>query len=266
MQAPGLFAAGAQGSRVTILIVTAEVGSHITIWRQYGRTEAEMNAAEPEIVRGCKYLPVTSPEQLFVDYEVPQDRFMQYWVIQSQGGMPPMTSGKMPTGPYDFGRDALFDLGNPKRGMLVWVESFNEYKYGISRDVQKVWGRRDPVVISGVREMWASSLSLLTTTITDRDKLLAIVQAGSTIAMSPRKASYGLDGVVYFAVGGVTESRIDGALASEESRRWTMEVQQIAPPPAEYRLPSYALTWRELADRDKWRDVADRQWWEAVAS
>jgi hypothetical protein len=83
------------------------------------------------------------------------------------------------------------------------------------------------------------------------------------VAFVPQYPDYGLAGVVYFAIGEVIEERTSPK-AVESSRRWIVDVQQISAPPAEYKYPSYGLTWRELAEND-WRHYVDKQWWEVVA-
>ena len=255
MLKPTVTAFVSQEHFLSVLVIGAEPGSKVTVYREYN--------GDTEIVRGATDVPMKADEQLFIDYEVPQGVPITYWCV-SKNAKEQAESAHVTMAPYDFGRDVLFDLGDPKRGMLVWVEQFGSYKYGISRDVQRVWGRRDPVVISGVREMFTAKLDLLTTELPERANLLEIVRNGSTVAMSVQSPKYGLDGVLYFAVGDVEEHRIDGAVAAEPLRRWSFDIQQISPPPAEYRYPAYGMTWREVR-ADLWRHYMNKQWWEVVA-
>jgi len=241
---------------LSVLVVGAEIDATITVYRQYDK--------DLEIVRGAQSVPMTHTEQLFIDYEVPQGVPITYWVTASKGD-DTAESVRVTTNPYDFGGDVIFDLGNPERGMIAHVEHFDHYEYGISRDVQHVWGRRDPVVISGVREMFTSKLDLLTLELPERENLLEIIKNGSTVAMSVQSPKYGLEGVLYFAVGSAVESRIAGAVAAEPLRRWSFDIQQISPPPADYRYPTYGKTWGELRDGGTWRDYMADQWWQAVA-
>ena len=256
MLKPKVTAFVSQAHFLSVLVVAAEAGSTVTVYRQYDK--------DVEIVRGAKNVVMEHDEKLVIDYEVPQGVPITYWCV-AEKGWEKAESVHVVTPPYDFGGDVLFDLGDPERGMLVHVEKFDQYKYGISRDVQRVWGRRDPVVISGVREMFTSTLDLLTLELPERENLLEIIKNGSTVAMSVQSPKYGLEGVLYFAVGDVQESRIAGAVAAEPLRRWSFDIQQISPPPADYRYPTYGMTWRELRE-SYWRDIANRQWWEAIAS
>lgn len=255
MKKPRLFATGSKSKFVTVLVVAADPEDTVTIYRKYGTGAAE-------IVRGCEGVPMVRDEKVFIDYEVPQGYTITYWVVAKNGEETAQSDNAL-AGPYNFGRDVLFDLADPRRGMRIYVENFTTLRHGISRDIQRVWGRPDPVVISGVREMPSGTLNLVTVTLAERENLLAIIQNGSTIAFSPLKPSYGLDGVSYFAVGEVNESRVTD-LAVEPTRRWSLDVQQVTPPPSGYKFPSYGKTWREFRD-DTWRVQGTRQWWEAIA-
>jgi len=256
MESPQISAFVSNLHRLTVLVIAADPQSTITVYRQY--------AKDKEVVRGAQHVPMKNTEQLFIDYEVPQGVPISYWCESTLNGET-LTSEVKVSGPYDFGRDVLFDLADPRRGMLTYIKQFDQYQYGISRDVQRVWGRPDPVVISGVREMFAAKLSLLTLELEEREMLLDIVRNGSTVAMSVQSPKYGLDGVLYFAVGQVDEKRITNAVAAEAGRTWDLDVQQITPPPAEYRYPAYGETWGSLAKKNLWRDLRLQQWWEVVA-
>jgi hypothetical protein len=255
MNTPSVFAFVSNIHHLSVLVVQADKAANVTVFRKYN--------GNAEIVRGSLDVPMKNNEQLFIDYEVPQGVVIEYWVTATKSGET-LESKHVFTQPYDFGGDVLFDLADPRRGMIVHVERFDQYQYGISRDVQRVWGRRDPVVISGVREMFTSKLDLLTLELPERDNLLEIIRNGSTVAMSVQSPKYGLDGVLYFAVGVVDEKRLGGAVAAEPLRRWSFDIQQISEPPATYRYPTYGRTWRQFRE-NTWRVEADHQWWEAVA-
>lgn len=254
MQTPFIFPNVSDRSRVIVLVISAEVGSKVTVYRNYN--------GEDEIVRGAIDVSVNADEEIVIDYEVPQNVKINYWVVAKKGSESEKSSVASVDG-ANWGRDNILDLGDPKRSMLIWVEKFQAYKYGISRDVQRVWGRRDPVVISGVREMFSGQLNLLTLSLGERSDLLNIVKNGSTIAFVPQYPEYGLDGVVYFAVGDVVEERTS-TKAREDSRRWVLDVQQVSPPPPNYGHVDYSQSWREFA-MSSWRSQAEHQWWEAIA-
>jgi hypothetical protein len=255
MLRPRVHAFGSKNEFVAVIVVEAEVGSTVTLFCQYGD-------GAPEPVRGAFNLLIKRPETLIVDYEVPQGYELRYWAVATKG-TEKIESERSVCGPFNFGGDVIFDLADPKRAMVINVESFKTLNYAISRDVQRVWGRRDPVVISGVREFPSGQLNLITLNLEERKNFLSIVTDGSTIAFGPHSPKYGLEGVVYFAVGSIAEERTS-RFAVEDSRRWILEVQQIAPPPAMYRFPDYGKTWRQLRDNE-WSRYLDTQWWEEIA-
>lgn len=255
MGAPKLYPFQSKTEFVNVLILMAEPGSTATVYRQYGKEGVE-------IVRGAVDLDITRQETIVIDYEIPQGYVITYWAVVKKGSETQETA-RAPLGPCIFPGDVLFDLSDPRRGMVINVESFKTNQYGISRDVQRVWGRKDPVVISGVREYPAGELRLYTLTLAERQNFLDIINNGSTVAFSPHSPSYGLDGVIYFAIGNVTEERTSSK-AIEPSRRWILEVQQVSQPPANYRYPNYGKTWREFRE-NTWRTESKHQWWEAIA-
>jgi hypothetical protein len=254
MQTPYIYPNVSDRSRVVVLVISAEQGSTVTVYRSYNGTD--------EIVRGAIDVPVNSDEELVIDYEVPQNVPITYWCVSKKGAEQQQSDKKTISG-CNWGRDQILDLGDPKRSMLIWVEEFKQYQYGISRDVQRVWGRRDPVVISGVREMMSGQLRLLTLNLADRANFLEIIKNGSTVAFVPQYPEYGLEGVMYFAVGNVTEERTS-TKALEDSRRWLLEVQQVSPPPPYFKSPDYSKTWRVFRE-ETWRQQSEHQWWEAIA-
>lgn len=254
MQKPYIYPNVSDRSRVVVLVVAAEIGSKVTVYRRY--------AGRDEIVRGAVDIVVNADEEIVIDYEVPQNVTIDYWCVAKKDGSELKSDVKQIAG-ANWGRDNILDLGDPKRSMLIWVEKFQQYKYGISRDVQRVWGRRDPVVISGVREMLSGQLSLITLGLGERENFLNIIKNGSTVAFVPQYPEYGLEGIMYFAVGDVTEERTS-TKAREDSRRWLLDVQQVSPPPANYSHPNYAQTWEEFR-KETWNYRADHQWWEAIA-
>ncbi len=251
---PAVYPFISQDRRVVVLVVQADKNALVTLHRKYGRVT--------EIVRGCIDVEMRNDEMLFIDFEVPQDINLTYW-ITVKSGSEEERSKDASIGPFDFGRDVLIDLDDPKRSMLTYVESFKQYKYGINRDVQKVWGRPDPVVISGVRQTLSGDLVLLTLELSERENLLDILEFGSVVAFTPQKREFGLDPIMYMAVGEVTEDRVVFR-ASETARRFTLNVQQVTAPPADFRPPTYGRTWREFR-ANTWRIEAAHQWWEAVA-
>jgi hypothetical protein len=237
------------------LLLRAAPGSVASVFKRYEGEDAVIP------VRGAQGFAVTRRELVFADFEIAQNRRIEYFAVVKSGEIV-LTTDSAVVEPIDYGRDILVDLADPLRSMLVWVESFNSYTYGISQNVQRVWGRPDPVVVSGVREMFSGTLNLLTLELPERKSLLEIVNASSIVGFSPQFPKYGLDDFLYFSVGNVVEGR-PSTRAAESARRWGLEVQQVAAPPAEFSYPLHGLKWSDLAEKP-WSDWGDFEWWEVV--
>ena len=151
---PTLTASANPTNRRTVLLVGSDLGTTVNVYRKAG-------ASAPVLVRGGQSVTMNTTEKIFLDYEVPQGASLEYFATATDG-VDTETSASASVPAYDFGGDVVFALGDPRNGMTINVESFPTLKYGISQDVVRVWGRRDPVVVSGVREMPSGTLNLIT--------------------------------------------------------------------------------------------------------
>lgn len=237
------------------LLLRAAPGSVASVFKRYEGEDITIP------VRGAQGFVVTKRELVFADFEIAQNRRIEYFAVIKFGEIISTTDPAV-VEPIDYGRDIFVDFADPARSMLVWVESFNSYSYGISQNVQRVWGRPDPVVISGVREMFSGELNILTLELTERKSFLNIVNASPIVGFSPQYPKYGLDGFLYFSVADVVEKR-PSPLVAESARRWSLNVQRIAAPPTEFAYPMHGLKWSDLAKK-KWSEWADFEWWEVV--
>lgn len=244
-------------NRRVVLLVGSDIGTDITVYRRAG-----LNSAAP--VRGGLDVAMTTSEKIILDYEVPQGYELTYYVVATDG-VDTETSVEVTVPAFDFGGDVIFSLGDPKNGMTINVESFPALKYSISQDVVRVWGRRDPVVVSGVREMPSGTLNLITLDLNERVQILEILKSGSIIGFNPWKEEYGVDSIMYLSVSDVTESR-PSKLAAESARKWALAVQQVAAPAAVWEYPiGDAESWQTFRDKAPlWSDVQSDIWLDAV--
>ena len=138
-------------------------------------------------------------------------------------------------------------------------------RFAAPRTVVKVWGRPDPVVVSGVREMPSGTLVLITLSLSERDQLLDNPESGQLCALSPRYPSEGLPDVTYLSIGMLDLSRTS-PYVFEDSRRFTMEYQTVKAPPAFWRYPlEESNTWGDvLTNYANWQAVANESWREIV--
>jgi hypothetical protein len=171
-------------------------------------------------------------------------------------------SADVTVGSVDFGRDIIFDLGDPRLTPHVYVESFTPMEHSIKSEVINVWDRSDPVVVSGVRQLPKGQLNLITLELVDRVALLSTLRSGNVIAFSAQRPEYGLDPLMYFSVGQVAEQR-PSPLAAEPARKWMLQVQQVRQPASTYVYPTHGRVWQIIKDNGELWDTpvaANHDW------
>lgn len=163
----------------------------------------------------------------------------------------------------DHGGDWLMPLGIATRGRVVNVESLRTHTYAADREVVAVLGRRDPIAVQFGRHWFSGQLVLLTLEADERDWLREILYGSRIIVFCPRlNAGYPLP--LYLSVGEVTEERTSG-YALEQSRRWTLEVQSVAAPPADYIVEPAGTTWGAVeGSGDTWVEVKIAHTWKSL--
>ena len=224
-------------NRWVILTASATGGTQFTVYR--------VTPDATQAVRGA--LRKDSTNALVVaDYEAPQNTPLAYYAEATDGVMTKVSDIVQPAGMIDRGGDVIFGLTNPLAWLKVTVESFPELVSKGRRDVVEVVGRPDPVVVSDTRLYPSGALTLITLTESERQAMNTLLADGNIIAFSPASPEYGFADVWYFSVGDVREVRTS-SLGYEESRRFTLDVQRIAPPPADFIGPAFR-TWQQLKD------------------
>ena len=217
-----------------------------------------------EVVRGSENVTMLEDAIFVADYEAGQNVPVEYRATVTDGS-DTVTTDWVLADEIDAGGDYFFTLDNPYIGMPVWVESNTLNSYEAPRTIVKVWGRPDPVVVSGVREMPSGSLVFLTLNETEQHQLLRNLESGQLCAFSPRYASEGLPDVTYMSIGRVDVSRTSPNVY-EDSRRFTLEYQVVKAPPAYWSYPGQAAnTWQYTLDYyDSWNAVKNHSWRQIV--
>jgi hypothetical protein len=231
--------------RWVVLTVTANEATHFTVYRVTGDTT--------QAVRGA--LNKASDGALVVaDYEAPQNTSLSYYAEATDGTQTRVSSIVKPTGKIDRGGDVVFGLTNPLAWLQLNVEGLPELVRKGRRDVVEVIGRPDPIAVSDVRLYPSGTLTLITLTDGERQALNNLLADGGVLAFSPRYPDFGFSDVWYFSVGDARESRTS-PLGQESSRRHALDVQRIAPPPADFVGPAFR-TWQNLKDASvTWADL-----------
>lgn len=199
------------------------------------------------VVRGCDDTPLTAGAAFVLDLEAPQNTDVTYVLVcvrTSDGHR--QTATIAATGQIDFGHDGLFDLSRASVVLNVHPEVMPTIAQEIPSDVVWAQNRVDPVVVSQVLRMPSLQLSLVTATLTEKAALDTTLARGNIIAFSPRyPADYGFDGLLYLAVIKVQTAPLNPRKAAEPGRRYLLDAQRIAPPPASF-IPISGRTWGDV--------------------
>lgn len=215
-----------------------------------GMTKATIYRVTPDgtqAVRGA-FNKTVAGALAAADYEAPQNTTLTYFARISDGVSTQESQPLTVDGQVSRGGDVIFGLTNPLATLPVTVEKVNDLLSESAQEVVKVVGRKDPIVVSDVRQYQSGSLSVFTLTPTDRQALLSVLESGAVIAFSPQYPDYGFSDVWYLAVSRVTETRVS-PIGSAPERRFTLEFQRVAAPPADFVGPAFR-TWQDVVDDD----------------
>lgn len=237
--------------------VGADVGSVVSL-------ERRENYLKVETVRGGQDVYMYEDSTFIADYEATQNTPVEYRATAKKDGVD-ATSDWVLADNLDTGGDFFFSLDDPFSGLNIYVESLKSAATTSPRTVVKVWGRPDPVVVSGVRELPYGTLVLLTLELHEKDSMSEILSSGQICVLSPQYPSEGLPDTAYLSIGSVNTTRPSPS-AFEPSRRWSLEYQQVYAPPAFWRYPiQEATTWQDVVDTyANWAAVSSNTWREVV--
>lgn len=213
-----------------------------------GATEATIYRVTPDgrqAVRGA-FEETISGALNAADYEAPQNTTLTYFARVSDGTSTQESTLVTVAGMVDRGADCIFGLTNPLGIVPVNVVGIPELRSQGRQDVVQVIGRADPVVVSDIRAYPSGTLTIATLTDDERQDVNALLADGQVIAFSPRYTTYGFSDIWYLSVGNVTEKRIS-PLGYLPERFIELEVQRVAPPPADFVGPAFQL-WQDAKD------------------
>ncbi len=220
-----------------LLSVTCTGMTHVTLYR--------VTPDGSQAVRSAFNLAVSGAANV-ADYEAPQNTTLAYYARVTDGSTTTDSMVVTVTGVVDRGGDCVFGLTNPLATTPVTVVSFPELRSEIRRDVVNVIGRRDPVVVSDVRQYPSGTLTVATLSDGERLSLQSMLADGGVIAFSPKLPTYGFSDIWYLSVGNVNEQRLS-PIGHAPERSFIMDVQRVAPPPADFIGPAFR-TWQQLKD------------------
>ena len=238
--------------------IEAEIGSTVTLQKRinYGKTQ---------VVRGGDGIVMVEDTTFVADYEVPQNLPVEYRSIEVKGGVTLETAWVLAEN-LDTGGDWFLALDQPWNGMSLMVESSSRASTTSPQSVVNVWGRSDPIVVSGVRHMPELELVAITETVSERDQLMDNLSTGQVCMFSQWHAEVGWQEPTFVSVGKVDIDRVS-RYAEQQDRRISMDLTEVLAPPAFWRYPAQeARTWGTVKDDfANWRGVQQYTWREIVS-
>jgi hypothetical protein len=160
---------------------------------------------------------------------------------------------------FDHDGDWFFELGlSPDTGRLLNVESFEvETRKAIGRQVLNVLHRADPIAVTFGRSYPEGELVLITLDDDERQFMQRTLYTGRLLVFIPRMDAH-TSSPKYLSIGDVEEERTS-KYVHETSRRFKMQVQQVARPPVlQPFIPLTQFTgnkWSDLEAYGTWAQV-----------
>jgi hypothetical protein len=234
---------------ITLTLRELAAGDLVTVWRVLGD-------GSRTLVRGPSGLMdrvvLTSDLLVVEDYEAPLGVPVSYYVevrdSVTEELLSSRTSDSVTISVGDPNMAWLKDPGNPMRNAQVMVQHAPAWQRSIEQSVYRVKGRRNPVVLSGVRSGLEGELAIWTQTDDERAALHWLLDSGHVLLWQAVPGMGVAD--MYVSVGQITESRIGGT-AMEPWRAWQLPLVEVDLPVSTGVNGSGGRTWIDvLAEYD----------------
>jgi hypothetical protein len=210
----------------------------------------ELADGSRQLVRGPSGLidhqVVTSDLMVIEDHEAPLNTPVRYRIEQrAPGTLTPATrtSDSVTVTLDDVNECWLKDPGNPQRSLKVLVQSAPEWTRPIEQAVHRVRGRRNAVILSGVRGGLEGDLAIWTRSDDERKALHLLLDSGNTLLWQA-VPGMGVDDM-YVNVAAVPEGRV-AQLAQDEWRTWTLPLIEADMPVTTGVNGSGGRTWQDV--------------------
>lgn len=254
----------ASSASVTITLREVTVGDLIRVYRV-------TDDGTRTLVRGASGLldgTVVATSDLLVieDYEAPLLTPVSYRVELTDpvtGGVETRQSSTVLVPHADVNEAWLKDPGAPQRNTKVMVKQAPNWQRSLEQAAYRVAGRRNAVVLSGVRGGLEGDLAVWTRSDEERAALHWLLDPGHVLLWQAAPGM-GVDDM-YVSVGQVVEGRVGGP-AREPWREWTLPLVQVDMPTTIGVGGSAGRTWRDvLTEFPTWEAVRDTfATWEAL--
>ncbi|MET7687943.1 hypothetical protein ABZT06_08180 [Streptomyces sp. NPDC005483] len=155
----------------------------------------------------------------------------------------------------DINEAWLKDPGNPQRNLKVVVQQAPDWTRPIDQAAFVVRGRRNKVVLSGMRQGLEGDLAVWTRSDAERQSLHLLLNSGNTLLWQANPGM-GVDDM-YVNVGQIAEART-GKLAQDVWRAWTLPLTEADLPATTGMNGPAGRTWQDiLTEFNTWQDVRD---------
>jgi len=155
----------------------------------------------------------------------------------------------------DINEAWLKDPGNPQRNMRVLVARAPDWNRPIEQASHIIRGRRNKVVLSGIRQGLEGDLEIWTRSDEERAALHLLLDSGNTLLWQAAPGMGVAD--MYVNVGQVTEGRT-GGLAQDQWRTWTLPLTEADMPVTTGVNGPAGRTWQDvLTEFSTWQEVLD---------
>jgi hypothetical protein len=228
---------------VTLTLRELPVGYLLTVYR-VGQDGART------LVRGTTGLlsktPLTSDLMVIEDYEAPLGVPATYAVeIYTAAGVLSNTrsAGPVTIDSGDPNEAWLKDPGQPQRNLKVLVERAPDWSRPIQQSTYQVKGRRNAVILSGLRGGLEGDLSVWTRSDDERAALHWLLDTGDVLLWQAAPGMGVAD--MYVNVGSVDEGRVSG-YAPELWRTWKLPLTQADMPTSTGVGGSAGRTWQDV--------------------
>lgn len=221
------------------------------------------------VVRGANNADLDGVGAAYLfDVEVPQNTEVRYFLEVNRVSPAPtsaMSSWITATGQVDHGGSVIFDLAHNSNPVVVRVNDWTNHTYESSSESVWVHGRSDPVVIGSTRRLPSGVLTLLTLNNEEAEAIMATLAGGITCYAPRYPEPAGIPkGIIYLSVSRVSEARLNQQ-GEDPARLLALDVQEIAPPPADF-IAQTAYTWDEvIALGLTWDALAASYTWDELA-
>jgi len=202
---------------------------------------------------------ITSDLTVLEDHEAPLNTVVIYYVemFTTAGVLWGTRTSSHVTVPHDDPNEVwLKDPGYPTRNLKVLVARAPDWQRPIEQSTPVVRGRRNKVILSGLRQGLEGDLSVITRSDQERIALHVLADSGNVLLWQAAPGA-GVDDM-YVGAGQITEARTSGT-AAEPWRVWTLPLTQTDMPATTGVNGAAGRTWQDiLTENATWQQVLDK--------